>query len=318
MRSPLLLLILPALGACTQPADTGSGSAVVDLTMTAGVDYPAVGPTDISWEMPAFEVPPYTDTQMCLAGTYTGPDVALTTFGGYQQAEYGHHVLLLGTSTNAIDMPDGEFFDCTQTADLPMSDLQPIILPTGGNGEAFGMALPTGIATKLRSGQRTILQVHNVNTSGNTLLVNAIGISNTIPDDQVTDWAAPWTTNEDKFSIPAHSAQTDTFDCTFATPYNMLYFIGHMHEWGTHFKLEKIDPDGTSTTFYEEQWDPAYRDTPPIEDHTASPFVAEAGSVWRTTCEWYNDTDNDLTFPGEMCAAVSMVYPALTADICSD
>lgn len=314
-----LLLLVPLLAvACTGGADTAAEVNVVDLTMTEGTDYPAPTATDILWEMPAFEVPPYSDTQMCLAGTYTGEDVALTGFGGYQQPEFGHHVLVLGTSTSAVDLPDGTFFDCTETQNLPMDSLEPIILPTAGNGEAFGMVLPDGIATKMRSGQRWILQVHNVNTTADALKVNAIGIAPTIPMDEVTEWAAPWTTNRTGFEIPAHQSQTLTFDCTFDTEYHMLYLMGHMHEWGTHFKLEQLESDGTPVTRYEQEWDPAYRDTPPIVDMTGEPLVAPAGTTWRTTCEWYNDTDETLTFPGEMCASVSMVYPALTPDICSD
>lgn len=313
-----LVLLLPLLAACTGGDDTGEPVNVVDLTMTEGVEYPAPTATDIVWEMPAYEVPAYSDTQMCLAGTYTGEDVALVGFGGYQQLEYGHHVLILGTSTPAVDVPDGTFFDCTETQDLDMESLEPIILPTAGNGEAFGMVLPTGIATKLRSGQRWILQVHNVNTTADALKVNAVGIAPTIPVDEVVEWAAPWTTNRTGFEIPAHESQQLTFDCTFNTEYHMLYLMGHMHEWGTHFKLEQLDAEGNPTTRYEEEWDPAYRDTPPIVDMTMEPLVAPAGTTWRTTCEWFNDTDDALTFPGEMCAAVSMVYPLLTADICSD
>lgn len=316
---PSLIALL--LVACSPSEDKGADSAqgeVVDLTMTEGEDYPAPGPNDLVWEMPPFEVAPFTETQLCMAGTYTGDDVALTGFGGYQQADYGHHVLLLGISTSAIDLPDGEIFDCTKTQDLDMDSLEPIILPTAGNGEAFGMALPTGIATKLRGGQRWVLQVHNVNTSAETIRVNGVGVAPVIPIEDVVHWAAPWTVNRVGFEIPPGQSQTLTFDCTFDTEYNMLYFMGHMHEWGTNFKLEKIESDGSSRTFYEQVWDPQYRDTPPIEDYTAAPFLAEAGSTWRTTCEWFNDTDEPLTFPGEMCAAVSMVYPALTADICSD
>lgn len=309
--APALLML-----ACTGSSD--SAANVVDLTLTEGADYPAPVSTDLVWTMPAFEVPPYTDQQMCYVGTYTGEDAALTGFGGYQQPEFGHHVLLLGTSTSAVDLPDGTMFDCTRTQDLPMDSLEPIILPTKGNGEQFGMDLPTGIATKLRNGQRWILQVHNVNTSADTLRVDAIGIAGTIPMEDVTDWAAPWTTNRTGFEIPPHESLKLEFDCTFDTEYHMLYLMGHMHEWGTHFTLQKLDEAGTPETMYEQAWDPAYRDTPPIVDFTAEPLLAPAGTVWRTTCEWYNDTDAPITFPSEMCASVSMVYPALTPDICSD
>lgn len=312
---PAALLLLAA---CSGAPDSGGAENVVDMTLTEGLDYPAPTDADLVWDMPAFEVAPYTETQMCFVGTYTGEDAALVGFGGYQQAEFGHHVLLLGTSTSAVDLPDGTFFDCTRTQDLPMDSLEPLILPTKGNGEQFGMALPTGIATKLRTGQRWILQVHNVNTTADTLKVNAIGIAPTIPMEDVVDWAAPWTTNRVGFTVPPHSAQKLEFNCTFDVEYHMLYLMGHMHEWGTHFKLEMLDADGAPTTMYEQEWDPSYRDTPPIVDFSADPLLAPAGTTWRTTCEWFNDTDDALEFPSEMCASVSMVYPALTADICSD
>mgnify|MGYP003408685625 CR=1 FL=1 len=68
----------------------------------------------------------------CLFGTYTGDDVGIHAFDTYQ-GETGHHIVLMGTTSSELDYPDGAVIDCTATDSLPMADLEPLILPTGGN-----------------------------------------------------------------------------------------------------------------------------------------------------------------------------------------
>ena len=42
------------------------------------------------------------------------------------------------------------------------------------------------------------------------------------------------------------------------------------------------------------------------------------GDVVRTTCNWFNDTEEPLEFPQEMCDSVGLVYPQLTPVICHE
>lgn len=309
------MFLLLAL-ACSAPTDDSTADAI-DLRLAEGDDYPTPGATDLVFRGPDLIIEPYTDTMYCTMGTYAGEDIGLNNFNTYQDETYGHHFILLGSSSSEIDIPDGTGFDCTETDDLPMDSLEPIILPTGGNQEVVGIDMPEGTATKLRSGQRYVLQSHYVNTGEQQILVNDVSVSATIPVDEVEIWAAPVVMNHQQFELPPGEETTISFDCLFTPQYNFLYLAGHMHEWGKHITLERVVDDVVVETLYDTEWDPSYRDLPPLVDYGAG-YALPENTTLRTTCTWLNDTDETLTFPGEMCDHVAMAWPALTSDICSD
>ncbi|MSP55732.1 MAG: hypothetical protein EXR69_09045 [Myxococcales bacterium] len=309
-------MILLLAFACSSPSDD-SASSPLDLRLVEGEDYPAPGGSDLVFRGPDLVIEPYTDMMYCTMETYTGEDIGLNDFNSYQDATFGHHFILLGSSTSAIDYPDGTGFDCTSTEDLSMDSLEPIMLPTGGNQEVVGIALPPGTATKLRSGQRYVMQSHYVNTGDRQILVNDVAVSATIPVDEVEVWAAPVVMNHQEFEIPAGEEATISFDCLFEPQYNFLYLAGHMHEWGKHITLERVVDDVVVETLYDTEWDASYRDLPPLVDYGAGYALPEFTTL-RTTCTWFNDTDETLAFPAEMCDHVAMAWPALTSDICTD
>jgi hypothetical protein len=134
-----------------------------------------------------------------------------------------------------------------------------------------------------------------------------------MPEAEVETWAAPFVLNSSDFRIPAQESATHSFDCEVPQDLNELYVTGHMHEWGTAFRTEQI---GLGTVYEQTEWDPEWRDSPPVQAYAPGSYLIPAGSTLRTTCNWFNDTDEDLTFPSEMCDTVTVVYPQLTALIC--
>jgi hypothetical protein len=51
----------------------------------------------------------------------------------------------------------------------------------------------------------------------------------------------------------------------------------------------------------------------------AAPYVAHAGDVYHTHCEWLNETSSPLAFPDEMCAGFGYYFPSLGYEIaCED
>lgn len=311
----MTLLALLACAGTDVPAE--STPAPLDLRLVDG-DYPETGDDAFEWWGPEVTVQPGEDVMWCLFGTYTGPDVGIHTFDIYQNA-FGHHLQLMGTTASDLDYPDGTVMDCTATGSLPMADLEPLALPTGGNIGEIELALPEGMAVKLDEGQRWVIQAHYLNTSTDAFLAEDVAIVGTLAEDAVTTWAAPLVMNRQAFEVPPAEEASVTFDCAFEQDYTVLYMLGHMHEWGTAYKVEQLDDQGAASTVYEvPEWSAEYRDSPPVSSYADGEWVLPAGTPLRTTCSWFNDTDETLVFPHEMCATVGVVYPALTPDICSD
>lgn len=263
---------------------------------------------------------PGTDLMTCVYGTYTGPDVGLHDVHTYQGL-YGHHFTLNGTTTPAIDAPDGTVVDCTsESASYQMASLEPLGLPNHATVDGVlletALPLPDGMAVELESGQRYILQSHYINSGPDPIRVTDRVVLTTVPTEEVEIWVAPLVFNRDDFRIPAGGTLTTSFRCTAENDWNLLYMMGHMHEWGTSFRVDTVEGE-TRTPFYAvPEWDPVFRDAPVVLSAEDDLVTIPAGTTFETTCSWANDTEADLVFPHEMCDAVSFVWPQKATVIC--
>jgi hypothetical protein len=315
----MITLLLFACGDDSVTLDPSSQDSVLDVTIDEA-DLGPLGPDQLVLEGPAVEIEPGEDKMICVYGTYTGPDVGLHDVHTHQ-GRYGHHLQLMGTTTPTLDAPDGTIVDCTgDTPEFQMASLEPIGLTNGGevDGEPIGvsMPLPDGYAVELESGQRYILQAHYVNASSERLRIGDKAVLTVVPTEEVQTWVAPLVLNRDDFRIPAGGELTTSFDCTTEADWSAMYLLGHMHEWGTSFRLDRVEGDTVIPTYEVPEWDPVFRDAPMVMDGTTSPLALPAGTTLRTTCSWSNDTAEDLVFPHEMCVAVMFVYPQKATVIC--
>lgn len=313
--------MLITLLACNPDVELENGSnpiEAVDVTVS-DADLGELTPNQVVLSGADTVLEPGTDTMICVYGTYTGPDVGLHDVHTYQ-GKYGHHFTLNGTTTPAIDAPDGTVVDCTsESTQYQMASLEPLGLPNQNtvNGETtVAMPLPEGMAVELESGQRYILQSHYLNSGPDPIRVADKVVLTTVPTEEVETWAAPLIFNRADFVIPAGEELTTSFQCTTENDWNILYLLGHMHEWGTSFQLDQVDGD-VHTPFYEvPEWDPGLRDAPQILSAVDAPMHIPAGTTFETSCSWFNDTDADLVFPHEMCVTVSFVYPQKATVVC--
>lgn len=316
-RSLLSLAAAFALAACDKSAvdaatdGTSTGTDAVDLR----VDFPAPPEGGIQFLTEDFVIPANSERMFCQYLTYDGPTVGMHAQQAYQ-SEYGHHVTLNGTSISPLDKPDGTVEDCTGNSTDTMADVEPLLI----GGDVTGLTLPTGFAAYLESGQRIVLQSHYVNTSDDDILVkDAINLDVLAPD-AVETWAAPFAFALDHNPIPVGAVDYElSFDCTWNTSGNLLFLGGHMHEWGSSFAVDDtLATGGEPARVYEvATWDAALRDAPTYNDYAMGEFAVAAGDTFKTTCAWTNDTDHELDFPEEMCAAFGMYYPAQAPFICS-
>ncbi len=310
------MILLHTLLACT-PDEVGAPTPddVVDVRLTEA-DLPALTPNDALWWGPDEVVAPGEDKMYCIFGTYTGDDAGIHALSTYQNA-MGHHLLLMGTTASELDYPDGTVVDCSSDGELGMAELEPLVLPTdvkiGDDDRDLGIELLEGMAVKIDQGQRWVLQAHYLNTGVDPIRVHDPAVVTLLAEDEVETWAAPLILNAGAFTIPPQEAATYAFDCTIEQDFNVLYVTGHMHEWGTSFRTEQL---GRGTVYEQTDWDPEWRDSPPVQPYAPGDYLLEQGSTLRTTCSWFNDTDEPLAFPEEMCDTVTVVYPQLTAVIC--
>jgi hypothetical protein len=312
-----MLITLLACNPAVQ-LDDEDPSGVVDVTVPDDV-LGEIGPDQLVLTGADVVVEPGQDVMICLYGTYTGPDIGLHDVHTFQ-GKYGHHFTFNGTTTPAIDVPDGTVVDCTGESDqFEMTALEPIGLPNSNTVDGHridAMPLPDGMAVRLKSGQRYILQSHYLNSGPDPIQIGDKVVLTTVPSDQVETWAAPLIFHRGDFVIPPGEAATTSFSCTTDNDWNVLYTLGHMHEWGTSFQVDRLDGE-VRTPFYSiAEWDPVLRDAPQITSMVDAPVLVPAGTTFETTCHWFNDTDEALVFPHEMCVAVSFVYPQEATVIC--
>jgi hypothetical protein len=313
----MLILALACAPAATDSADTTR-----DMRVTED-DVGALESNQFLLEGPDTVIDPGSDVMVCVFGTYTGPTVGMHDVFTHQ-APGGHHLQLMGTGTPAADIPDGTVMDCTgDGGQFQMADMEPVGVTNGGSvdGEEIGvsMPLPDGMAFELESGQRYVMQSHYINTGTEPMRVRDLAVVTTIPVEEVDatgTWAAPLIYNRSDFVIPAGGEIETRFDCTTEKDWNIIYVLGHMHEWGTRFSVERKDGEAW-TKFYDiPEWDPMYRDKPEIAYYPDDSMPVSMGTTFKTTCAWQNDKDEDLVFPHEMCVTVNIVYPQKTTVIC--
>ena len=207
--------------------------------------------------------------------------------------------------------------DCTRNDSLDMTEMEPFVLPSDINelGEAR-LDLPEGMANKLKGGERLLVQSHYINYADEAILVNDRIELWTRPADEVETFAAPIVHTDTDFVLP-EGVSTVTVDCSFEQDHGFLYLLGHMHEWGLSFRIDYNKADGSTERLYEiAEWDPQFRDLPPIERYEIDDLRVQAGESFTTTCVFDNDTGEEIGFPTEMCVSTGIVYPATVPFIC--
>lgn len=313
----ITLYLLVACGTPdAEPVDSLDLVDAVDERIQDG-DWEGLSDNDLVFQGADVLIEPYADMMWCLVGTYTGPDVGLYRMKTYQ-GNFGHHFQIMGLTAGEDVYPDGTLIDCSKTGALPMGDLDPLMLPTDSNHTEVTTPLPGGMAFKLRSGQRYVLQSHYVNTTDMPIRVQDIVVNATVPVEDVEVWTAPLVANGESFLVPPGEEASYEFTCSYEQDYSFVYILGHMHEWGKALSIDITVGEQQLTIHDVPAWDPSYRDSAPVSYFDAAePFTLKAGTNLTTRCSWYNDTAEALAFPHEMCVSVGMVYPALVADVCS-
>lgn len=264
------------------------------------VEIPAIDPGFVQFVTNEHTIQPGEDKMFCSELEYDDADTAFTEVDS-RQGKFGHHLILVSTTK---PRGKGSVYDCTE-----MTDFLPLAIPANG--------WPAGYASSLPKGTPVVVQLHYVNTSTQPILVRDVIRLKKMDVAQVTTWVSPFALNHETFMVPPHGTANVEFDCTIQTPQKLLLIGGHMHEWGTTFKVEWGADATHLTKLYEvPTWKADYRDSPPTDLYFTNQKDVPAGTVMRTSCSWLNDTDKALAYPHEMCATFGLFAGTKTPMVC--
>jgi len=100
---------------------------------------------------------------------------------------------------------------------------------------------------------------------------------------------------------------------------NILSMGGHMHGFGTEYSVRWLEGTGDTETIYDVPvWEPSYRYDPPVLNFEPGELVMAQGDALETECTWFNDTDELLGYPDEMCTTFGVAYPLEQSFHCDD
>lgn len=305
-------MLVALLLACVRSVDPAT--SVIDARIALPAP-PALGEQYVTADM---VIEPYSEAQLCHFGTYEGEEMAIRASTTWQNPDYGHHAFFFATIAEAGKYPDGEFIDCSGSNTSTMLEMIPLTMPTQAIEDGISqMILPDGMGIRLRTGDRWVIQSHYVNPTASPVLVRDVVNLEAAHIEDIDTFASAFAHVDFDFAVPPGELASAEIDCAWESDIDILAMAGHMHEWGRAYSVDLVPTDGATERIYEvTDWDPAYRDAPPIYSYAEGEMSLLAGDRFRTTCTWENDTDETLSFPAEMCTLSGIVYPAEEPILC--
>jgi hypothetical protein len=218
------------------------------------------------------------------------------------QGSGGHHVTVYYTDQK---VPVGHH----RCNDIEMVGFHQVA--GAGDGKEGIISLPDGYATKVPEGKQLVVQAHYIRTEDGPLTVEDTVELKTLETKDVKEFANSFVLNDATFNLPPRSNNESRTECVVPRDFDLLLLLGHMHESGSHYKLERVDEAGKPIeTLYETEWEPLYTSHPPVKMYEATkPLHLAKGSRIRQTCDWRNTGDSEMAFPREMCVMFSYYIP---------
>ena len=248
-----------------------------------------------------FQAPPGDSLTCVYTNVVTDHEIYVGNATG-KQAPGGHHIIVYYTDTMH---PTGHH-PCVDAEMLAWHQ----IAGADQNKEPV-LVLPEGAAIKVPAGKQLVIQSHYINTTGATQTYNDSASIQLVDGKDVKQFLNFLAFVDTQFAIPPQATYKSVTTCTIKDDINAVLLLGHMHELGKHYSLERIDDNGASLEMvYDHDWKPSYLSHPPIV--TASldaPIVIKSGTRLRQTCEWNNSTPKLVSFPTEMCVSFMFYFP---------
>jgi hypothetical protein len=301
VRKLLIALPLAALAGC--PTGAGTDGEPVDNIRD---DVPELAAADgVVLQMPEVIIPAGEDKLWCAALEWRPEtDMWVNQFRPFQ-GEGGHHFIAFSSVSS---VPDGEVWDCSDVS--TMTGLDPLIVTSDING----VEIEDGFAFFIEAGTQIILQSHYVNYSQDDWRTADVGhlMFSHHPDPVQLGYLI---VNDGDINIPAGAEEHhEQVACHVpeGRDYNFMMMTGHMHEMGQHMTVKTgEEADGLTTLYDIAEWEPDFRDHPPITQYASgTPMTIAGGDRVVVDCFFSNPTDHETNFPEEMCTGIGIYWPA--------
>lgn len=260
----------------------------------------------LSFSTGTFTVPPGDSFECFYTPIIT--DRELNIHNGYgHQGPGGHHITVYYTTVNK--QAPGHH-PCTDDEMVTWRMVAGV--NDGGTAGGEGLVeLPPGVVMKVPAGAQIVTQSHYINATSQPRKLSDSATVNIVPTDQVKAYANYMVANDATFAIPAQGSRRRSMTCVTPQDLKLVLYLGHMHERGRYYKLERIDDKGNQLELmYEYEWEPAFTSHPPVRHFPMEqPKLLPKGTLLRQTCSWLNNTDEVLRFPREMCLAFMYYFP---------
>jgi hypothetical protein len=232
-------------------------------------------------------------------------DLYITQFRAL--APLGTHHTVLSVADN-LGFPGGSQlgeYDC-QAGNL---DLQMLYASGVGTSD---LALPDGVAIKVRAGQYVNLNLHLFNTQPGSELTGRSGILiKAIPAAEVLHEAEMIFAGDAQLDIPGETNGTphrEFYECTFSRNATIFAYWPHMHQYAVHQKVT-FTIDGAVAFTHDEPYSFEEQEYYPL-----SPSLSvRSGDKVLVECFYENDTGVPVTFGDssdkEMCFTGLYRYP---------
>lgn len=290
----LVLALTPACG-----SDGGSGADASNNPNVDGSTNPTVDASTGGFvELIAadFTIPAGEELYRCARITVT-EDVYISSFRALSPLGTHHTVTTIDTSGAA----DGEF-PCSANT---LSDQ--MIYASGVGTDV--LEFPAGVAMKVSAGQKLLLNLHLYNTSEAPISGRAGTLVKMIPANEVEQEAEMIFTGTFIIALPAMQESSVQGDCQYNTNATVMTVWPHMHQLGTHMKVDIVRAGGGMESLH----DAPYSFEEQLNYPLTNTVQLNSGDRVRVTCTYNNDTMQTVFFGDsstqEMCFAGMYQYP---------
>ncbi len=303
---PLLFATLAGAMAC----DTGTGTEPEpsdDDVVDHRVDLPAPQDHVIQFAQPETVIQPGEEKMICWIPDWVPERSYLVSQFVGLQSPFGHHVVAL---QSAIPRQAGDQWDCTQNE--AMTSVNPLILPD----LATQKLLPEGFAVRLPVDSQIVIQSHYINYGEDPIRISDVAQFITVPeeDEAAQTIASYFIANHGQLNLPPGESSAN-IECDIDEDLNIIVMLGHMHERGKSFSATLSDGADDQMLYEIDAWTNEYRDVPPVSLFPdTDPLVMDQGKHLTVTCNYDNQTGENITFPEEMCVLVGYYFPARDAE----
>ena len=246
-------------------------------------------------------IPAGSDITFC---TYTSIITKSRTFAHDSkglQTKFGHHAILQYT----MDHKEPGTHECKSES---LEAQQSQVISGQSKEGSGGINLAKNVVSEVPAGAQIVINHHWINTSDKDAEGQAAVITEAPPDDlEEKDLliARSFIVMSTDFEIAPKTDGEASVDCKLDEDAKLVTASGHAHERAKRVKGQRLGSAASDVVFD----DPYSEDNvthPTIWYYAADkPYTINKGDSVRMTCNWQNNTDDPLKFPGEMCVFVA-------------